>query len=352
MLVNKFYQELFKMKVISFAVPCYNSEKYMKKCIDSLLIGGDDIEIIIVNDGSSDSTAEIADSYKEKYPEIVKVIHKENGGHGSGVNAGLKNATGVYFKVVDSDDWVDKQSLIAVIKVLKEFINSDKNVDLLISNYVYEHVEDNTRNAIKYVGIFPENKICSWYDMKRIDPVKYIIMHSMTYRTEVLRQSGLVLPEHTFYVDNLVVFIPLPLVKKLYYLNVDFYRYYIGRSDQSVNEKVMIKRIDQQIRVTNMMLNAHDFDELRKTNIKVEKYLVYYLSVMYTITTTLIAIDNSKSSDELRKKLWQDLKSTNKRVYRRIRYFSKAFFMSLPGKLGKATSRFIYRIARKVYKFN
>ncbi len=340
------------MKLISFTVPCYNSEKYMEKCIDSLLTGGDDVEIIIVNDGSTDRTAEIADRYQEHYPNIVKVIHKENGGHGSGVNAGLANATGEYFKVIDSDDWVNEKSLQAVITALKMFVDSNKQLDLLITNYVYEHVEDNTQNIIDYVGIFPENKMCTWDDMIRLDPVKYIIMHSLTYRTQVLRDSGLVLPEHTFYVDNLVVYIPLPLVKSIFYLNTDFYRYYIGRSDQSVNEKVMIKRIDQQIRVTEIMLHAHNIEKIKAESKNLAKYLVYYLSIMYTITTTLLAIDNSKEADNKRVKLWQDLKKADAKVYKRIRYFSKAFFMSLPGQPGKKISRGLYRIARRVYKFN
>lgn len=340
------------MKVITFTVPCYNSEKYMEKCIDSLLVGGEDVEIIIVNDGSSDRTAEIADNYKERFPSIVKVVHKENGGHGSGVNAGLKDATGEYFKVIDSDDWVDEKALKAVLTALKMFIASNNKLDLLITNYVYEHVEDNTQNIIDYVGIFPESKICTWDDMKRLDPVKYIIMHSVTYRTQILRDSGLVLPEHTFYVDNLVLYVPLPLVKSIFYLNVDFYRYYIGRVDQSVNEQVMIKRIDQQIRVTEIMLNAHDLDKLKLENKNVTKYLVYYLSIMYTITTTLLAIDNSKEADDKRVRLWQNLKKASPSVYKRIRYFSKAFFMSLPGPSGKKISRGLYRIARRVYKFN
>ena len=94
------------MKLLTVTIPCYNSEDYMEKCIDSLLIGGDEVEMIIVNDVSKDQTAEIADRYAAEYPSIVKAIHKENGGHGSAVNAGMENATGLFFKVVDSDDWV------------------------------------------------------------------------------------------------------------------------------------------------------------------------------------------------------------------------------------------------------
>lgn len=110
------------MKLLSVAIPCYNSEAYMSKCINSLLIGGEEVEIIIVDDGSSDRTAEIADDYAEKYPTIVKAIHQENGGHGQAVNTGIKNATGLYFKVVDSDDWVNQDAYYEVLKTLYELI--------------------------------------------------------------------------------------------------------------------------------------------------------------------------------------------------------------------------------------
>lgn len=340
------------MKILSFAVPCYNSENYMRKCVDSLLTGGEDVEIIIVNDGSSDSTANIADEYAEKYPSIVKVIHQENGGHGSGVNAGIRNATGEYFKVVDSDDWVDTDSLKLVITALKKAIEQKAELDLLITNYVYEHVEDNTRNVISYKGIFPQNKIFNWDEMTRIDPVRYIIMHSVTYRTQLIRDCGVELPKHTFYVDNLFLYIPMPAVKNICYINTDFYRYYIGRSDQSVNEQVMVKRVDQQIRVTNILLESHDLREVKKSSGMLARYMAYYLSIMYTITATLLALDNSDEADKKSRELWKKLKDTDLSLYRRIRFFSKAFFMAMPGKAGKKVSVFIYRIARKVYKFN
>lgn len=101
------------MKLLSIAIPCYNSQDYMAHCIESLLPGGEDVEILIVNDGSKDDTAKIADEYAAKYPTIVKAIHKENGGHGSAVNTGIENATGIYFKVVDSDDWVKEDAYLA-----------------------------------------------------------------------------------------------------------------------------------------------------------------------------------------------------------------------------------------------
>ena len=341
------------MKIISFVVPCYNSQDYMEKCINSLLVNNDaDIEIIIVDDGSTDSTPEIADRFAAENPEIIRVIHQPNGGHGAGVNAGIANATGEYFKVVDSDDWVDAKALKQVLTALRMLIDSSVPVDMMITNYVYEHVEDGKQNVISYTGIFPQGKVFGWDDMTHIDPVRYIIMHSVIYRTEVLRKCKLELPEHTFYVDNIFLYKPLPLVRRMYYLNVDFYRYYIGRADQSVNEKVMVSRLDQQILVTEIILNAHDIQKIREQSPKLARYMVYYISIMYTITSALLALDSSPQACVKFKKLWSDLKNKDVRMYRRIRYFSKAFFMGLPGKSGKRISKVLYRFARKVYKFN
>ena len=126
------------MKLLSIAIPSYNSQDYMEHCIDSLLAGGEDVEILIVDDGSNDRTAQIADAYAEKYPTIVKAIHQENGGHGEAVNAGIRNASGLYFKVVDSDDWVDKEAYEKILSVLKELSGGSQTLDMLISNFVYE----------------------------------------------------------------------------------------------------------------------------------------------------------------------------------------------------------------------
>ena len=124
------------MKILSIAIPCYNSAAYMRRCIDSLLPGGEDVEILIVDDGSTkDNTAEIADEYEKNYPGIVKAIHQENGGHGEAVNAGLRNATGVYYKVVDSDDWVDVDVYLDIIKTLKELVAGPQTVDMFISKF-------------------------------------------------------------------------------------------------------------------------------------------------------------------------------------------------------------------------
>lgn len=131
------------LKLLTVTVPCYNSASYMEHCINTLLSGGEDIEILIVDDGSTkDNTAEIADRYAADYPDIVRCIHQENGGHGEAVNTGLANATGMYFKVVDSDDWVNEEAFAQVLDKLREFSRLSTPVDLLLSNYTYEHASD------------------------------------------------------------------------------------------------------------------------------------------------------------------------------------------------------------------
>ncbi len=179
-------------KLITFAVPCYNSAAYMEHCVDTLLTGGDDIEIILVNDGSTkDNTAEICDRYAAEYPNIVRAIHQENGGHGEGVNQGLRNARGFYYKVVDSDDWLDVDALKLVLDKLRQFNRDSRPIDMMLSNYVYEHVEDDTQRVVNYRNVFPRKKVFSWDKIGRFRPSQFILMHSVIYRTQLLRDCKL-----------------------------------------------------------------------------------------------------------------------------------------------------------------
>ncbi len=243
------------MKLLSITVPCYNSAAYMERCVDSLLKGGEDVEIIIVNDGSSDETPAIADRYAKEYPTIIKAVHKENGGHGSAVNAGIDRASGLYFKVVDSDDWVKEEAYLKILETLRELTGGERVLDMLISNFVYEKTGENRHKVMRFKHALPVDEMFTWEDVKHFHKGQYILMHSVIFRTKLLRECGLKLPDHTFYVDNLYVFEPLPFVRNMYYLDVNFYRYYIGREDQSVNEEVMIGRIDQQITVNKLMID-------------------------------------------------------------------------------------------------
>ena len=338
------------MKYISFAIPCYNSEAYMEKAINSILVGGEDVEIIVVNDGSKDGTQEIAERYQEKYPTIVKAVAKPNGGHGDAVNCGLEHATGKYFKVVDSDDWVNEEAFEAILKKLQELIAGPQTLDMMISNFVYEKQGVKRKKIMRYRKYLPQNRIFTWDEVSNMPVGKYILMHSVIYRTELLRECGLELPKHTFYVDNLFAFEPLPYVKNLYYLDVNFYRYFIGRDDQSVNEKVMIKRIDQQIRVNKLMVDA--YINCKSTNKQLKAYMFSYLDIITTISSIMLIRANTEESLQKKKELLEYIRTENKQVYRKLRHSLFGRVMNLPGRGGRKMSVAAYKISQKFYGFN
>ncbi|MCM1258716.1 MAG: glycosyltransferase family 2 protein [Roseburia sp.] len=338
------------MKLLSIAIPCYNSEEYMENCIKSLLPGGDDVEILVVDDGSKDMTGDIADAYEKKYPGIVRAIHQENGGHGEAVNAGIRNATGIYFKVVDSDDWVDEEAYLQILAKLKELAGGSGTLDMMISNFVYEKQGAKRKKVMRYTSVFPTDKMFGWKDTKRFHKGVYILMHSVIYRTKLLRDCGLELPKHTFYVDNIFVYKPLPEVKNMYYMDVDFYRYYIGRDDQSVNESVMIGRIDQQIKVNKIMVEA--FDLWKIPNRKLRHYMFNYLEIITVISTVMLIRSGTEENLQKKRELWKYIKQQDIRLFHHLRSGIMGNTMNLPGKGGRKISIAAYKISQKVVGFN
>lgn len=341
------------MKLLSFAIPCYNSAAYMEKCVDSLLKGGEDVEILIIDDGSSDETAEIADRYAVAYPSIIRSFHKENGGHGSAVNMGIEKAEGLYFKVVDSDDWVKEDAYMQILETLKELTGGEKVLDMLISNFVYEKLGENRHKVMRYKHALPVGELFSWDEVKYFHKGQYILMHSVIFRTKLLRECGLKLPEHTFYVDNLYVFEPLPYVRNMYYLDVNFYRYYIGREGQSVNEDIMIGRIDQQLTVNKMMIDYMVENKSRIASVKkMERYMISYLDIITTISSILLIRSGTKENLAKKKELWNYLNKKDWLLYRKLRYGLLGSCTNLPGKGGRKISIEGYKICRRFFNFN
>lgn len=338
------------MKLLSIAVPCYNSEAYMEKCVESLLVGGEDVEIIIVDDGSKDRTAEIADAYAAKYPTIIKAVHQENGGHGCAVNTGLANATGHFFKVVDSDDWVSKESYIKLLRIMRNDINNNGGLDMLISNFIYDKVGAHHKKVMHYRNVLPMDRYFTWEEVGRFRVSQYILMHSVIYRTELLRECKLELPKHTFYVDNIFIFNPLPFVKKMYYTNENFYRYFIGRDDQSVNEKVMIKRIDQQLRVNKLMIDYFDYEKI--TSKKCSKYMENYVNIMMTISSAFLVLSKEPENYQKKHELWEYLKETNPDLYKNIKHTFMGFMLSKEGGFARFVQTAGYRLFQKIIGFN
>ena len=312
------------MKLLSVAIPCYNSEEYMRHCIDSLLPGGEEVEILIVDDGSvKDRTAQIADEYEKNYPEICRAIHQENGGHGEAVNAGLREAKGIYFKVVDSDDWVDEESYMEVLRTLRRFVYGNQTLDMLVCNFVYEKQGAKRKKVMNYRTALPKDQVVGWDDVK---------------------------PKHTFYVDNIFVFQSLPYVKTMYYLDVNFYRYFIGREDQSVNEQVMIGRIDQQIQVTKLMIDYYNEGKIQSW--KLRHYMIRYLEIMMVISSILAIRSGTDENMKKKKELWQYVKKKNVLLFLRLRFGFLGQGMNLPGKSGRQVSIAGYKISQKFFGFN
>lgn len=338
-------------KILSIVVPCYNSEGYMEHCVETLLAGGNEVEILIIDDGSKDHTAQIADRLQEQYPEIIRAIHQENKGHGGAVNTGIANASGTFIKIVDSDDWVNENSYQQIMGLLRSCVEEKRPLDMLVSNFVYEKVGARHKKVMRYHKALPKNRFFEWKDVRNFNVGQYILMHSVIYRTEVLRECGLKLPEHTFYVDNMYVYYPLPYVKTMYYLDTNFYRYFIGREDQSVNEKIMLTRLDQQIYVNKLMIDAYDVDQIGDKRLR--EYMYQYLEIVTVISSVLLIRSGTKENLEKKKELWDYIKKHNRNMHRELRY--KKFLgygINLHGRIGRKTVCLVYKICQKIFGFN
>ncbi len=343
------------MKLLSIVVPCYNSQDYMEKCVESLVVGGDEVEILVVNDGSSDNTAAIADQLQERYPGIVRAIHQPNKGHGGAVNTGLENATGMYFKVVDSDDKVKASAFRTILDKLREYKDAEEKIDLLISNFVYDKEGQAHKKVMQYRSALPVNRMFTWDETKHFKKGQYILMHSVIYRTELLKECGMRLPEHCFYVDNIYVFQPMPGVKNMYYLDVNFYYYFIGRDDQSVNQDVMIRRLDQQAKVNRIMYDYFS-DSVRDGRIEKKshlfKYMYNYLEIITTITSVLAIISQDEEKIAIKDRLWEYLEQKDHELYLKLKRGPFGAAVHLPGKAGAAVVAAAYSIAREIFGFN
>lgn len=264
-------------KLLTIVVPSYNASKYLDFNLRSFLRPSvpEKLEVIVVDDGSTDDTARIADAYHEKYPETIKVIHKENGGHGSGINAGLRAATGKYFKVVDADDWVDHEALERLLDYITSFdaaaANADTDIDTakvqsdakarardkavlvpdVIYNNYYWRLTDEAKSPDAYerkaefTEPFSGVEYHKVYDFESIADQCYVKMHNMTIRTDILREHQIQIDEHCYYVDMEYILYPMPYVQSIAFLPEFLYQYQIGRQGQSMDPAKMQRNAAQ-----------------------------------------------------------------------------------------------------------
>ncbi len=338
------------LRLLTVIVPAYNSEDYLERCLECLTGFDTLLEVIIVDDGSTDSTGALADARVSAEPGVFRVIHQANAGHGGAVNAGVAAARGLYVKVLDSDDWLDRASLMALLTRLRLDHEQGHDADLLIVNYVYEKQGKRHKHVVRFHNVCPRGRIFGWDEIQRCHQDQYLMMHALVLRTETVRASGVVLPEHTFYVDYLFSYIPLLEVRTIRYLDIDLYRYFIGRDDQSVNEKVMISRIDQLIRVNRGMIEATparaDVPE------GLYRYLVHYLTINCIVTSVMMLVSGTPENLAAKDRLWRDFEQINPEAYAIVRKGLLGRLISLPGTAGRVIPLEIYRVARSTLGLN
>lgn len=232
-------------KILSVSIASYNVEAYLEECLESFVNSKvmDDLEILVIDDGSSDSSPQIAQWYVDKFPETFRLIRKENGGHGSTINKAIEIATGKYFKVVDGDDWVNTGNLIKLVEKLKTV-----DSDIVATNYTWINCETKLPEK-RQEDPFRDLEYGREYQFDDIADRTIIDMHAMTVKTELLRKANEKIDEHTFYVDVEYILFPIPYVKTVLFLKEDVYQYRLGMPGQSMSIKKMQKNLKNHLRV-------------------------------------------------------------------------------------------------------
>lgn len=339
------------MKLLTVTVPCYNSAAYMERCIDSLLAGGEEMDVVIIDDGSTDETGPIADRYAREHPDTVRVIHQINGGHGEGINQGLRHAQAPYFKVVDSDDRLEAHALTSLLTVLREHAEPETQVDLIVNDYVYDQQDQEAVFAVNYRVAMNPGCVQRWEDIRRFPVHKQFMIHSLIYRTQLLRDMKLTLPTHTFYEDNLYIYQPLPYTRTLYYFNQPLYGYFIGRADQSIAEKNILRRLDQVSRIAEAMITSYTLCELEALPKSLCGYMINNCAGMLATTSALQFIQNTEESLEMNRHMWQTIQDFDEALYRKLRRNPLGRTTVLPGEAGRRTLVNGYRFVRKIIRF-
>ena len=333
------------MKLLTVTVPCYNSAEYMANCLDSLIVGGDRVEVIVINDGSKDNTGAVAEEYAAKYPNIIRVIHQENGGHGEGINQGLRHATGIYFKVVDSDDKMSRD-----FPAFLEDCEKQGGVDLMVTNYFYSHTDGKGDRAICYKNALPQGHIFGWDEVGKFHIHQLFSLHSCTFRTEMMRNGWRDLPKHVSYEDNYMVAQCVHKAKRMRYMNINLYLYTIGREGQSVQHDIGVRKyLHHQGSAKNCFLCVH-IDDVEAPSLR--RYLRHELFLLLAMACCFTRLNKSDEADATLEEMWAECRAFDQKWADKLRYGTVLRLLSAKGKAARNFTAFIYRLANKVVRFN
>ena len=338
------------MKLLTVTIPCYNAEAYLERCLESILPAGEELEVIIVDDGSTDGTGGIADRWAREYPSVVKAIHQENGGHGEALNQGIRLAEGLYFKSLDSDDRLDRDALKELLERLKGHTAPENQVDLIVNDYVYDREGEKACFSVRYNMVFSPDRVNTWENARPFPAWKQFMIHSMAYRTQLLRDMGLVLPAHTYYEDNLYIYRPLPYVKTILYLDRPLYGYYIGRADQSVNDNVIISRLDQVTRIATEMITSYPWETLERLPRHLRNYMLSNIAGQL-YTTSALQYQAGEEGMRMNGEMRIAIRAYDEKLYRKLGHTLAGGVTYLPGILGRKLTVGSYRFGRKMIQF-
>lgn len=280
-------------KLLTIVVPTYNMQAYLHRCLDSLLVSEEQmqqLEVLVVNDGSKDNSSAIAHEYEAKYPNIFRVIDKENGNYGSCVNRGLKEASGKYIKILDADDWFDT---IEFDKYLVQLQTIETDLVLTAFNIVNA---DTMNRSLAYHPSLQTGKVYSLKDCT-LEQVGVYMMHAVTYRTDLLRSIDYIQTTGISYTDTEWTYNPLYAVQNIVYFDSNVYQYFVGREGQTMDPKVMTRTISHhEIIARSLIENDIAYPTQGFVHATIQRQILYLLQRVYR--TRLVLQDNASFDND------------------------------------------------------
>ena len=332
-------------KILTVSIAAYNVQDYIENALKSLLVKNiDDLEILVEDDGGTDNTANIAKEYEKKYPGIVKLVHKENGGYGSTINKSIEIAQGKYFKQLDGDDWYDSENFEKLLELLRK-------IDTDIVYTPFKEYKEKTGN-FELKDLVEEN-IHGEYNLEDIigDKKEYLVMHTLLYKTELLKNMNLKLLEHCFYTDTQYAMYPFSVAKTIYVIHSPIYIYRVGREEQSVSLSSHIKHYEDRIKVSKEIVRFYNENMNSLTKDK-QDYLFNYIKIhtSNTISSFLVILDPCKKNLNILKEFDNYILKENKQIYQEMYNQSKIVKIIRSTKYNYLVYKVLSKIKRKKMK--
>lgn len=283
-------------KILTISIAAYNAEKDIERCLNSMINTSvlEQLDIIVTNDGSTDNTGKVVEKYIREYPDSIRLINKVNGGHGSTINEGIRNAIGKYFKIVDSDDWVERDGLEKLVCFL-----SQNDVDMILNPYHEVSYENITCKKL-FEPADSDVFIRKIYSIEQLMGNEILYMHSLTFKTDCMRCMGPVIDENCYYVDMEYCIFPLVYINSFVYLDFPVYDYLLGSQSQSMSINNLVNRRNQHLKVTKRIILFY-LQNRSKVNDKVSSVMAERIKyAVYQQYKIFLCMGNSDGKEEVK----------------------------------------------------